>query len=427
MRLLLSAFSFSPVRGSEAAVGWNTAIQLAKHADVTVLFGDIRSDRRSLNDLNTYLQTSVLPPRLTTRYIGPLPLISLFERLHYFPCLWMLYYLGYRLWQKEALRIAARLHLETPFDICHHLTYIGFREPGYLWKLGLPFVWGPVSGAESIPFSFYKHFSNLEIFRPLSRDIGNIAQSLFPGRIRSAAQHAAKVFAVSEAENQLFKRWNVNSELLLETGTTPNPMRRLRTSPKQKFVLIWSGLFTPRKALPILLKALSSDSIPLQRWKLLILGNGPMEKAWKTMASKCPFADDNIEWKGRVSHEDALRLMATGDILIHTGLREGTPHVILEALSLGMPVVCHHAGGMSTAVTDDCGVTIPLVNFEYSVTHFRHTLERFIEDPHLLPHLSQGALARARNLSWESIAERFVVTYQSILRSDPPKQQKPIS
>ena len=31
-------------------------------------------------------------------------------------------------------------------DLIHQLTSISFREPGFLWRLDKPFVWGPISG-----------------------------------------------------------------------------------------------------------------------------------------------------------------------------------------------------------------------------------------------------------------------------------------
>ena len=37
LRVLVSAFAASPVRGSEPAVGWNIPLHLAKDHDVTVL------------------------------------------------------------------------------------------------------------------------------------------------------------------------------------------------------------------------------------------------------------------------------------------------------------------------------------------------------------------------------------------------------
>jgi hypothetical protein len=44
------------------------------------------------------------------------------------------------LWQHRAVRIAEHLHERHLFDLAHQLG----AEPGYLWTLGIPFVWGPL-------------------------------------------------------------------------------------------------------------------------------------------------------------------------------------------------------------------------------------------------------------------------------------------
>ena len=65
----------------------------------------------------------------------------------------------YNIWQKRAYQQALKILSTNKIDIIHQLNMIGFREPGYLWKIkDIPFVWGPVGGLGFIPFSFLKRF-----------------------------------------------------------------------------------------------------------------------------------------------------------------------------------------------------------------------------------------------------------------------------
>jgi glycosyltransferase involved in cell wall biosynthesis len=413
LKVLLSAFALSPVRGSEAAVGWHIAIGLAKHVDVVVLHGDVRADRRGKREMEVFLRSHNLPGGLTVKYISPSLLMVLLEKLHTLPCCWMFYYLAYKLWQQKALKNARALHLKIHFDVCHQLTYIGYREPGNLWKTGIPFVWGPVSGAENIPRAFYRHFRKLEFFRPLSRDLGNIIQQAFPGRCKMAAKAASKVFAVSPSERELFARWGVTAECLLETGTTPSPLARVRSRRSSAPLrIVWSGLFTPRKALPLLLHALGK--VNNNDWLLTVIGDGPSKRNWFALARSLGFTDAKIEWLGQLPRDQALQAMSEGDVLAHTGMREGTPHVVLEALSMGLPVICHDAGGMSTAITDKCGIKVPLVDPHSSIEGFFAAIGRFLNEKDLVQILSTGAITRAKELSWNNIIARFVDTYRGL-------------
>ena len=413
LKVLVSAFAFSPVRGSEAAVGWNIALRLAEQFDVVLLHGDVRADRRSEREVAHYLKEHSVPEGMIIQYVPPSRANAFLEKLHTLPGCWMFYYLAYKLWQQKALKKARSLHREIHFDICHQLTYIGYREPGYLWKLGIPFVWGPVSGAENIPSTFYRSFGNLEFFRPLSRDLGNIIQKAFPGRIKMAAKAATKVFAVSHSEKDLFKRWGVAAECLLETGTTPSRLARVRARDTTPLKIAWSGLFTPRKALPILFQSLSK--VNKDDWRLTIIGDGPSRNIWSMLAKELGLADVNIKWLGALARDQAIQAMSECDVLAHTGIREGTPHVVLEALSLGMPVICHDAGGMSTAITDRCGVKVPLVDPQSSIKGFLAAIQAFVNEINLLETLSRGALDRSDDLSWNAIASKIGDTYKSVV------------
>ena len=56
---------------------------------------------------------------------------------------------------KKAYLMAKDICKEMHIDILHQLNMIGFREPGYLWKIkNIPFIWGPVDAKESFPIAY---------------------------------------------------------------------------------------------------------------------------------------------------------------------------------------------------------------------------------------------------------------------------------
>ncbi len=62
----------------------------------------------------------------------------------------------------------------------------------------------------------------------------------------------------------------------------------------------------------------------------------------------------------RVEHAQVFELMADADFFVHTRIQEATSSVITEALTMGLPAICHDGFGMSVAVTDTCGIKVPL-------------------------------------------------------------------
>jgi glycosyltransferase involved in cell wall biosynthesis len=349
---------------------------------------------------------------LEVEYVASPCLAKIFERLHNLPGLWMLWYGAYNVWQRAAYGRALTLHQQRHFDVVHHLNIIGFREPGYLWQLGVPFFWGPINGADNIPMAYYRQFGGLSsAMRPVLRDIANKLQVRLGRRTRKAARAATKVWTVTEADSRMVTRlWQCKPHPMLETGTTvyPNatPRRKNVSAPLE---ICWSGNFQPRKALPLLLKGLAQLNRPNQ-WQLHVLGTGPALAAWQGTA-KALNLTQYIKWHGLLTHESAIRLMNQCHVLVHTSLQEGTPHVAMEALSLGLPVICHDACGMGIAVTNQCGIKVPLLDPETSVRGFAAAIQRFLDNPDLVFEYSLGALRHAETVSWDRKAAEIAASY----------------
>jgi glycosyltransferase involved in cell wall biosynthesis len=415
LNILLSAYFCSPYRGGESAVGWQTAIGLAKHHDVTVICGDHSKGSPTAREIARYQEENGLPAGLKIAHVQARGLARGFYLLHQLPGLWFLYYEGYRRWQKQALEEAGRLHAGTPFDLAHQLTIITLREPGYLWRLGLPWFWGPINGAANMPWRFLFSFGVNGCYRHLSRNILNLVYTRFSRRSRIAASRAAKIWAVTLEDKDLVERiWNGHAETMIETGATPkagvSPKRLAGTEPLK---LAWCGNIEARKALYIALSAIAQ--LPEGHdVELHVIGMGPEWERCQRQTAALGLTS-NVKWHGRVSHAESQALMGLCHLLVHTALKEGTPHVVLEAMSQGLPVICHDSCGMGIAVNESCGIRIPMYDPATSIEGFNNAILRFVVEPDLLEQLSRGALQRARELSWESHIDKICKAYRTVL------------
>jgi glycosyltransferase involved in cell wall biosynthesis len=415
MRVLLSAYAFSPYRGSECAVGWNIARELAKLHDVTVITGDVKNSGFEA-EYQKYVHDNGDVQGLTVVYLRPTRLIAFIDQLHELPGLWALYYLAYNLWQRMAYRKARELHAQCPFDVVHHLTMIGYREPGYMWKLGIPFFWGPVGGGPDEPIAFHSLYSISAKFKVIIRNMLNSIQKWVLMRPRIAARHARQIWVVTDADEKMVNgMWGVKCERMVETAAQELPLRSLRTWDGTGLLrIVWSGTHTYGKALPILIKAVAA--MKAQERQILsvdVLGEGGETDNWKRLAEECDVANV-FKWIGRLSHDKALEAMSSSHVLVCTSLKEASSVVVTEALSLGLPVICHDACGMGIVVTDKCGIKIPLKNPETSIVGFATALENLLETPGVVAEKSRAALERASELTWEAKAIAISKAYESI-------------
>ncbi len=125
-------------------MGWNRALQAARFFPTWVICDE------ALNraPIERYLANHGQIENLNFVFVPP----SRWEtRLRKLPGT---FYPSYNMWHRRAFRIAQRLHEELQFDTIHQLNLCGFREPGYLWKLDAPFIWGPIGGGQNYPWRF---------------------------------------------------------------------------------------------------------------------------------------------------------------------------------------------------------------------------------------------------------------------------------
>jgi glycosyltransferase involved in cell wall biosynthesis len=413
LRVLVAAFAFSPSQGSEGGIGWNLVTRLARFHEVTVLVGDLRGDLPGKHNLEQWFASNPEIPNLEVIHVPPDRRMVFWEKVHRLPGLWPLYYHAYALWQKAAYRKARELHHRRNFDLCHQLTYLTYRDPGHLWKLGIPFYWGPVSGTDNIPSSFYPMLRAEEHGKFWIRDLLNCVQKHTSFRARAASRLAKKVWCVSKSDLALIGGpWGGSAEQLFATGTEPMQAHAKKLLPGEPLRIIWSGLHIGRKALPLLLRALAD--IPLELpWHLEVLGNGPSTIRWKGLSDELGLPRQRIQWIGHLPKTEAIERMRGAHVLVHSSLNEGTPTVMMEALSLGLPVICHDACGMSAAVTEECGVKVPLRDPATSILGFRAAIISLLEKPDLLERLSSGALSRSVELSWDSTARAIADSYSN--------------
>jgi glycosyltransferase involved in cell wall biosynthesis len=414
-KIIIGAYAVSPVRGSECAVGWEICRRLGSYYDITVLMAnETPSQNKFFQEVQAHLASNPDEAKNVTFIpISHPPLSRLWTFIHDHG-FWPAYYLAYNLWQRAAFRKAMDLHKKTPFSLAHQMNMIGYREPGYLWKLSIPFVWGPVGGFPEIPWGFIRHSGLKNIATQGLKKLANAAQQRSTYRCKQAAKHADHIWTVEHNGQALIRElWGSPSEIMLEAGAYP--LGAFTVSPynsSRPLHLAWSGMITFGKQLPLLLRAL--HKLKNANFILTVIGDGYEKDNCIKLSSELSIGE-KIRWVGWVSHAKAVELVKACDVFIHTSVKEATSTAVLEALSLGKPVICHDACGMGIAITENCGRKVPLISPDISIADFCRHIESLIGSPDLVAQLSRGAWERASELSWDRTVETIAKVYDCIL------------
>lgn len=414
-RVLLLAFSCDPNRGAEYQVGWNRALQCAKHYDTWVL----TSGDDNAESIQQFLATHGPIPGLHFEFVYSGAFEESLARL---PGLdWPMY----NLWHRRAYRHAQRLHEQHDFDLVHLTTNTSYREPGYCWNLARPFVWGPLGGTSNYNWRFLGEAGWRHGPREALRSMTNTLQLATSRRVRRAARRSQVVIAAnSSVQHDLQRACGTPVERMLETGIARvTPPARPPLEHGGPLRILWSGRFAPGKALSLLLMALAKLP-PEVAYELRVCGGGPMERRWRRLAHRLG-VEARVQWLGWVPYHEAIEQFAWADVFVFTSLRDLFGNVNLEALANGVPVVCLDHQGVHDVVTPQCGIKVPVTTPQTVVDDLRDALARLAQDPALARSMSDAALARAREYLWDRQGERMRAIYQRALGEPDPQPNPP--
>jgi len=210
------------------------------------------------------------------------------------------------------------------------------------------------------------------------------------------------------SENCLAKQKELSWQFKAEFVT--NLYNQILYQEKHTFDILWIDENELTNQLTLTIKAVATAFHPDIR--LHIVGSGDME-AYLKEAEKQGIADLCVI-HGSVSHDEVLRIMGSADMFLFTSVAEGTPHVVLEAISMGLPVVCFDTCGQGDSVTDDIGMKIPLSHPEQSVKDFAERIEYLYKHREVLTAMSENCKRRAEELSWERKAKEMVRIYNNV-------------
>ena len=405
LRVLVSAFSCRPGFGSEPGVGWNIGREMAKRHDVWVLTHHVNQASieaelaRDPVDGLTFIYVG-MPRLLAWRKIGGLFTTFLYQYI----------------WQLQAYAAARRLVRSHHFDLVHHVTLGKCWSPSFLVLLPIPFLWGPVGGAESAPKSFWLDFGIRGMAFEATRESARwlLARDAFT---RLTARRSRLALAKTDDTARWLRRHGSRSvRMYSEAALSSEDLEKLTsmTSPDSEDVrFISMGNLLHLKGFHLALRAFAASDI--SRAQYWILGDGPERRSLELLAQKLGIAEKVRFW-GRLSRADALEQLGAAHVLVHPSLHDSGGWVCVEAMAAGRPVICLDIGGPATQVSDATGMKIRAHSPRQAVTDIAAAMRTLAEDSALRERMGQcGRKLVKRDYTWVHKRESLSDIYEEVV------------
>jgi glycosyltransferase involved in cell wall biosynthesis len=393
MKVLLSSIACDPLGGSEGIYGWYVISALAKEHECYVI-----TEECYRKNIESAVMKGLVPNSVKFKYLGhggayhPNRLIARLQS-------WR----RYQEFQKKVLSLAIEWHAEIGFDIAQHVTYSTWRIPSPLWRLGIPFVWGPISGTEVFPPSCMSSLSlSARCFEMVRR-----VQTWLAIRNKSILRCARNACAIPVPHHQacdFLSELRGRSEgvevchnfFFPDSRMDELKPKRINLETPRPLRAFGAGNLEGRKGVAIALQAIAEAKRRGVRVEYHVTSQGPELSHLKKLAEKLKINDQVVLGK-RFEADDFAEALGTFDLCLLPSLRDGAGLSIMEAMLAGcVPIVADWCGP-AEFVTEECGFKVLVTNPKRMSQDIADILCKLDSNRHLLKTLGTAAGVRIRD------------------------------
>lgn len=212
------------------------------------------------------------------------------------------------------------------------------------------------------------------------------------------------LFRISEAKIRVIYEAGIDRFLLKNESESD-----LNVDLSENYILT-IGTLEPRKNLINLLEAFATYALKYSRnkEKLVIIG----AKGWgcDQIKQKIKFLGlrDKVILTGFIEEERKIQILKTAKVFVFVSLYEGFGIPVLEAMNLGVPVLCSQEAGGLSEVTNGAAYLVDPLNIEAIAKGLSKVLNNF----NLRKRLKEGGLKWSNNFSWEKCAKETISIYR---------------
>lgn len=210
---------------------------------------------------------------------------------------------------------------------------------------------------------------------------------------------------------------NAVSESWIQSTGDANRFREAFGIPSDRRILIFLSRVTPKKGIPMLLKAIHACGKRFDDWMLTIAGADEFghQAEVETLISELGLVH-SVKLVGPLLNQIKRDAFAAAEIFVLPSYSEGAPMVIPEALGVGVPVLATKASPWPALSTHSCGWWT-----EISQQGIQEALLDAIESsPDRLKEMgAKGRVLISDEYTWPRIAPRTLLVYDWLLHRGP--------
>jgi glycosyltransferase involved in cell wall biosynthesis len=231
---------------------------------------------------------------------------------------------------------------------------------------------------------------------------------------------ASAIISGNQDGADVMRKWNYHGllEVMPQMGVDPDffsPSLKPLTQNKSTFQIGFLGRLTQSKGIDLIFRAVAQLRDSGINSQIILCGSGSEAAALRKLAENLQISN-RILWRGAVSHHQVPAELSQFDVLVLPSRstptwKEQFGHVLIEAMSMGIPVIGSNSGEIPHVIG-----RADLVFPEEDHSGLADILTRLIKDPEWRQETSLYGMARVHQLySHKKIADRLISLWQTIL------------
>lgn len=251
------------------------------------------------------------------------------------------FYRGSLLKNLGAIKLCRELFIKEKYDLIHAHTETG----GIITRLALPknskasYIFTPHG------MSFYKGSSLISwiLYYPIEKWICNKMDA---------------VLAINKEEYAVLQRWNKNAvkhihgigiglDNIRNVTISKESKRREFEIPRDAKIIVSIGELNKNKNHAVVIRALSHINDPSIYY--IICGNGQLINYLKELSDRFKISK-NVIFAGH--RNDVIEILKMADLFVFPSYHEGLPVSLMEAMTVGLPIVCSNIRGNTDLVEE---------------------------------------------------------------------------
>lgn len=298
------------------------------------------------------------------------------------------------------------LRAERP-DIVHtHTSKAGVLGRVAAFLAGAPVV---IHTSHGHVFHGYYGRATTTSFVWLERFAARIADRLVFLTETEARDHRAR--RIGRPDRYVTIPSGVDVESLRRRAPTRPVARRELGWPAEAEVILGVGRLVPVKGFDLLVQALPAIRRARPAAELVLIGEGPERPRLQHLAEELSVLDA-VTMPG--ARNDVCPYLAAADVLVAPSRNEGQGRALVEAMSLGLPVVGARVGGIPDVLDEGaCGLLVP----PEDPAAIARAVVSVLEDASLAARYRERGLPQAERFSLPVMETELLALYQRVLEA----------